>query len=53
MRSRKKIKDALRQMKMKTQRPKITYGHNQSTSKGKFLAIQAYFKKQEKKSQMT
>ena len=34
-------------MKMKTQQPK-TCGQGKSSAKGKFIAIQAYLKKQEK-----
>ena len=34
-------------MKMKTQQPKLV-GHCKISARGKFIAIQAYFKKQEK-----
>ena len=34
-------------MKMKTQQPKLV-GHYKSSAKGKFMAIQAHLKKQEK-----
>ncbi|KAF6385018.1 hypothetical protein mRhiFer1_008857 [Rhinolophus ferrumequinum] len=46
-RSRKKSKDISRQTKMKTQRPKIYGMPQKAVLRGKFIALQAYLKKQE------
>ena len=46
-RSRKKSKDTLKQMKIETNNPK-TVRYWESIPRGKFTALQAYFKKQEK-----
>ena len=48
MKSKKKFKNTLRQMTMKTQPNEKSMGCSKSNLRGKFIAIQAFFKKQEK-----
>ena len=48
MRSRKKSKDTLKQIKLRTKQPKNLWDTGKAILKGKFIAIQAYLKKQEK-----
>ena len=48
MRSRKNSKDTLKQMKMRTQQSKIGGTLGKKILRGKFIALQAYLKKQEK-----
>ena len=47
MRSRKKSKDTLKQMKMRTQQSKNLWDTGKAILRGKFIALQAYVKKQE------
>ena len=48
MRLRKKSKDTLKQMKMRTQQSKISWDTEKANLKRKFIALQVYLKKQEK-----
>ena len=47
-RSRKKSKDTLKQMKMRTKQSKMCGTLERNPLRGKFIALQAYLKKQEK-----